>query len=106
MPIVLRVLEGVQPSASFAQIVFRVNVADQMSAPTSASVEAVYDITAGSTVATTSVMPSGSASIEDTAYVKLPKLQSLTAGHQYSIRFSFSNADNKLPGEIIVDCKF
>ncbi len=100
-----RVLEGVQHSASFAEIILRVDVVDQMAAPTSAAIESVVDITTGESVKGT-VMPSGAASIEDTTFVKFPSLQSLTVGHEYSIRFSFSDADNKLPGEVLVDAVF
>ncbi len=100
-----RVLEGVQHSATFAEIILRVDVVDQMAAPTGAAIESVVDITTGESVKST-VMPSGAASIENTTFVKFPSLKSLTVGHEYSIRFSFSDADNKLPGEVLVDTVF
>ena len=65
----------------------------------------MVDINTGESVKGT-VMPSGSASVENTTFIKFPKLQSLTVGHLYSIRFSFEDADNKLPGEVQVDAVF
>ena len=76
-----------------------------MAVPTSAAIESVVDITTGDTV-TGTVMPAGAAAIEDTTFVKFPVLKALVFGHEYSIRFSFSDADNKLPGEVLVDTVF
>ena len=101
----LTVLEGVQLSSTYASIVFRVNVVNQMAAPTGGDVEEVRDLTNDTDVEST-VMPSGSVTVEDTSYVKFPALTALTAGRRYSIRFSFTDGTNTLPGEILVDCKF
>lgn len=100
----LEVREGLQYQATFMAVIYKVDVADQMSGPTSAAVESVIN-DQGTDVKST-VMPSGSASIVNTTEVKLPKLQSLAAGRTYIIRFSFSDADNKLGGQLRVNCPF
>ena len=74
-------------------------------APTTVSLQEVRDLTDDTDVVLT-VMPAGSISIENTVYVKFPPLTALTAGRKYSIRFSFGDGTNVLPGEVVVDCRF
>ena len=101
----IQVTDGIQQVASFMEVVWRVDVSPQMAAPTGAAVQSVFDLTDNEAV-TSTIIPSGSASIEDDVYVKLPLAKDFEANHQYSIRFSFTDGTNVLPGEIRAKCEF
>ncbi len=105
MPNTLEVIEGEQLVSSYTEIIWRVNVIDQMAAPNGATLQAVHDLT-NNADATTTIMPSGSASIESTSFVKLPIAKNFVANRQYSIRYSFTDGTNILPGEIKVNVPF
>ena len=99
----LQVRGGIKYQASWATAVYRIDVLNQMAAPTSGTIDAVTDLSSNQPVET-DVMPSGSVSIESTTFVKLKALTALEPGHAYLIRFSFTDGTNTLGGVMEVRC--
>jgi hypothetical protein len=93
------VIEGLQTQGPTEEIFYRVTVE-----PAAVSVVSVtvMDVTTGQN-ATTTVMPSGSASVDNGALV-LPALKALTLGHMYEVAPLYSDGQSKIQPIIRVLC--
>lgn len=93
------VIEGLQTQGPNEEIVYRLTVT-----PLAVSVVdvTVTDRNTGTDV-TSTVMPSGSASVNDGAII-LPPLKALTLGHLYEVAALYSDGESKLEPFIRVLC--
>ena len=82
------VAEGIQTVYVGESPVYSVTLSDT---PQSVTSTKVYDLTAGGTDVTSTVMPSGSASI-NAAVVTLPTFTAFTAAHLYRVEVKYVNA--------------
>jgi hypothetical protein len=97
------VIQGTQSQTTAEQISYSLDVSLWGSAPAPVSVT-VLDASDSFADVTTTVMPSGSASVTGNV-ISLPKLRALTAGHLYKILVLFDIGGNREEGFIQVLCE-
>lgn len=97
------VAEGEQEVGEDERIAFVIDTANWGGTPTSPAV-VVKDVTAGWEDVTSTVMPSGSASV-DADDITLPLLRDLTKNHEYRVEVKFTITGNLCEAFIKVPCR-
>jgi len=92
MTIKREVVEGTQKQGEDETIIYSITTTPWGGTPVSPSA-VVKDTTASNRVVTSTVMPSGSASVAGDI-ITLPALKSLTAGHDYRVEVKWTYSGN------------